>query len=131
MTVFCVAVCTVALSNGRPVPAVLLANKSDQRRLGLCSKLPKMESFSKEQGFVGWYETSAKDNTNIDAAITCLVENILSVEDELASRATPKSDSPDSGIVVLPCFDNQVKEKGLHGCSGGCSGLRPRGRENI
>lgn len=50
----------VALSNGRPVPAVLLANKCDQRRNSLCPKLPKLENFSKEYGFVGWYETSAK-----------------------------------------------------------------------
>ncbi|KAG7251228.1 hypothetical protein CRUP_002223, partial [Coryphaenoides rupestris] len=50
----------VALGNGRPVPAVLLANKCDQRGQGLCSKLPKLESFSKDHGFVGWYETSAK-----------------------------------------------------------------------
>lgn len=50
----------VALSNGRSVPAVLLANKCDQRRQGLCPKLPKLENFSREYGFVGWYETSAK-----------------------------------------------------------------------
>lgn len=50
----------VALSNGCPVPAVLLANKSDQRRHGLCPKLPKLEHFSQEYGFVGWFETSAK-----------------------------------------------------------------------
>uniref|UniRef100_A0A8C5DND4 Ras-related protein Rab n=1 Tax=Gouania willdenowi TaxID=441366 RepID=A0A8C5DND4_GOUWI len=50
----------VALGNGRPVPAVLLANKCDQRSLGLCPKVPKLESFSQQYGFVGWYETSAK-----------------------------------------------------------------------
>lgn len=50
----------VALCNGQPVPAVLLANKCDQQRQGLCAKIPKLESFSKEQGFLGWYETSAK-----------------------------------------------------------------------
>lgn len=50
----------VALSNGRPVPAVLLANKSDQQKHGLCSKLPKLETFSKDHGFIGCYKTSAK-----------------------------------------------------------------------
>ncbi|XP_061620433.1 ras-related protein Rab-32 isoform X3 [Phyllopteryx taeniolatus] len=50
----------VALSNGRPVPAVLLANKCDQRHLGLCPKLPKLENFSRDYGFVDWFETSAK-----------------------------------------------------------------------
>ncbi len=48
----------VALGNGRPLPAVLLANKCDQH--GLCSKLPKLDNFSRDHGFLGWYETSAK-----------------------------------------------------------------------
>lgn len=50
----------VALGNGRSVPAVLLANKCDQRAHGLCPKLPKLETFSRDYGFIGWYETSAK-----------------------------------------------------------------------
>ncbi|XP_040924965.1 ras-related protein Rab-32 isoform X5 [Betta splendens] len=75
----------VALGNGTPVPAVLLANKCDQRRHGLCPKLPKLESFCNDYGFVGWYETSAKDDTNIDAAVTRLVETVMSAEEERAS----------------------------------------------
>ncbi|GLD64666.1 rab32_Rab38 domain-containing protein [Lates japonicus] len=106
----------VALTNGRPVPAVLLANKCDQRRHGLCPKLPKLENFSREYGFVGWYETSAKDNTNIDAAITCLVKSIMSVEEERslseAASAAGKSE-PEGSVLVLPRFDYNVKEKGL------------------
>ncbi|XP_060922124.1 ras-related protein Rab-38 [Limanda limanda] len=117
----------VAMGNGRPVPAVLLANKSDQRRQGLCPKLPKLENFSREYGFVGWFETSAKDNSNIDAAITCLVKSIMSVEEERvpsdATSATTKSDAMDS--VVLPHFDYNQKEKGLSGCSG-CSSSKSR-----
>ncbi|KAM6895185.1 ras-related protein Rab-38 [Lycodopsis pacificus] len=118
----------VALSNGTPVPAVLLANKCDQRSRGLCPKLPKLENFSKQYGFVGWYETSAKDNTNIDAAITCLVENIMTVEDERALRdaTSPGARSePDGSVLVLPRFDYSAKEKGLGGCSG-CPSLQPR-----
>uniref|UniRef100_G3QAW2 Ras-related protein Rab n=1 Tax=Gasterosteus aculeatus TaxID=69293 RepID=G3QAW2_GASAC len=46
----------VTLNPGRPVPAVLLANKSDQ----LASQQPKLDSFCRENGFVGWFETSAK-----------------------------------------------------------------------
>nr|XP_020475185.1 ras-related protein Rab-38-like [Monopterus albus] len=85
----------VALNNGRPVPAVLLANKCDQRCHGLCPKLPKLEKFSRDCGFVGWYETSAKDNTNIDAAITCLVKNIMSVDEEGASNGTTAKAEPE------------------------------------
>lgn len=46
----------VTLNHGRPVPAVLLANKSDQ----LASQQPKLDSFCRENGFVAWFETSAK-----------------------------------------------------------------------
>lgn len=46
----------VTLNHGRPVPAVLLANKSDQ----LPSSQLKLDSFCRENGFVGWFETSAK-----------------------------------------------------------------------
>ncbi|XP_017276764.1 ras-related protein Rab-32 [Kryptolebias marmoratus] len=63
----------VTLSYGRPIPAVLLANKSDQT----ASQLPKLDSFCRENGFVGWFETSAKENTNIEEAARCLVEHIL------------------------------------------------------
>uniref|UniRef100_A0A3B5A2N8 Ras-related protein Rab n=2 Tax=Stegastes partitus TaxID=144197 RepID=A0A3B5A2N8_9TELE len=117
----------VALSNGRSVPVVLLANKCDQRRHGLCPKLPKLENFSQEYGFVGWYETSAKDNTNIDAAITCLVNSIMSMDEEKAlTEATNGTKSePDGSIIVLPRFDYNMKEKRLDGCSG-CSSLKPK-----
>ncbi|XP_068443510.1 ras-related protein Rab-32 isoform X1 [Clinocottus analis] len=119
----------VALNNGTPVPAVLLANKCDQRSRGLCPKLPKLENFSRQSGFVGWYETSAKDDTNIDAAITCLVKSIMTAEDERASSdaassaaAKPKADG---GVLVLPRFDYGAKEKGPAGCSG-CPSLQRR-----
>lgn len=46
----------VTLNHGRPVPTVLLANKSDQ----VASRLLKLDTFCRENGFVGWFETSAK-----------------------------------------------------------------------
>uniref|UniRef100_A0A8C6WQ88 Ras-related protein Rab n=1 Tax=Neogobius melanostomus TaxID=47308 RepID=A0A8C6WQ88_9GOBI len=46
----------VTLNHGRPVPVVLLANKSDQ----LPSHSPKLDTFCRENGFVAWFETSAK-----------------------------------------------------------------------
>lgn len=49
----------VCLDSGRPVPAVLLANKCDMtgrdRDLAL-----SLDSFCKDNGFIGWFETSAK-----------------------------------------------------------------------
>lgn len=43
----------VTLNHGRPVPAVLLANQLPSSQL-------KLDSFCRENGFVGWFETSAK-----------------------------------------------------------------------
>lgn len=36
-----------------------------------------MDQFCKEHGLSGWFETSAKDNINIDEAALFLMENIL------------------------------------------------------
>lgn len=49
----------VCLDSGRPVPAVLLANKCDMtgRDGDLVSSL---DSFCNDKGFLGWFETSAK-----------------------------------------------------------------------
>ncbi|KAL7880481.1 hypothetical protein SRHO_G00027350 [Serrasalmus rhombeus] len=116
----------VTLSNGRPVPAVLLANKCDQQKHGLCAKQPKLEAFSREHGFIGWYETSAKDSTNIDAAIMCLVENIM------ASDVDNTPVDPDPSLVILPAFDYNLRERSHSSCSA-CSRLRspPRGNNEF
>eukprot|EP00069_Balaena_mysticetus_P004614 bmy_17441T0 len=66
----------VHLPNGNPIPAVLLANKCDQKK-DSGQNTPQMDQFCKEHGFTGWFETSAKDNINIDEASRFLVENIL------------------------------------------------------
>lgn len=55
----------VLLPNGSPIPAVLLANKCDQKKDG--SQNPsQMDQFCREGGFVGWFETSAKVSINKD-----------------------------------------------------------------
>ncbi|KAK6296190.1 hypothetical protein J4Q44_G00339030 [Coregonus suidteri] len=50
----------LTLANGKNVAAVLLANKCDQGRDVLTNNGIQMEKFCQENGFVGWYETSAK-----------------------------------------------------------------------
>ncbi|XP_051954906.1 ras-related protein Rab-32-like [Xyrauchen texanus] len=64
------------LANGNPIPSVLLANKCDQKKDG-SNNSSLMDNFCKEAGFLGWFETSAKENINIDDAARFLVENIL------------------------------------------------------
>ncbi|XP_006633005.2 ras-related protein Rab-38 [Lepisosteus oculatus] len=98
----------VTLAGGKPVPAVLLANKADQSREGLSPQLPRLDAFCKDNGFVGWYETSAKENSNIEAAARCLVENILANEESSGT-------DPDPGLV-LPGLNNNAKRE-----SSGCA----------
>ncbi|XP_053567765.1 ras-related protein Rab-32 [Bombina bombina] len=69
--------CKVFLPGGGPIPAILLANKCDQKKENNMQSSSQMDHFCKENGFIGWFETSAKDNVNIDEAAKCLVENIL------------------------------------------------------
>ncbi|XP_060627117.2 ras-related protein Rab-38 [Anolis sagrei] len=72
----------LTLPNGKPVPTVLLANKCDQTKEVLVNNGIKMEQFCQENGFVGWFETSAKENINIDEASRCLVKHIMATESD-------------------------------------------------
>lgn len=65
-----------------------------------------------------------QDNSNIDAAIMCLVKSIMSLDEEMDAAAAAKRQS-DNSFLVLPRFDRGAKERGPGGCSG-CSSLRPR-----
>ncbi|XP_028277787.1 ras-related protein Rab-38b isoform X2 [Parambassis ranga] len=49
------------LANGQSIATVLLANKCDQGR-ELTNNGIKMDQFCKDHGFVGWFETSAKQH---------------------------------------------------------------------
>jgi len=70
----------VVLPDGRPIPAVLLANKSDQPKEGLAANRDKMNEFCQQQGFAAWFETSAKENINIDESANFLVSKILEMD---------------------------------------------------
>ncbi len=65
----------VRLPNGDPLPVVLLANKCDLVKTPLSEEV--MNDYCKENGFLAWFATSAKENINIDEAVNFLVENII------------------------------------------------------
>mmetsp|Transcript_6478 Transcript_6478/g.6698 ORF Transcript_6478/g.6698 Transcript_6478/m.6698 type:complete len:216 (+) Transcript_6478:89-736(+) len=69
----------VTLPNGMPLPVVLLGNKSDLEDAETDGKM--MDEFCKEKGFIGYFDTSAKLNINIDKAARFLVDKILEHED--------------------------------------------------
>ncbi|XP_061817640.1 ras-related protein Rab-38-like [Nerophis lumbriciformis] len=78
-------------ADGRGVAAVLLANKCDQgRQMGGV----KMEQFCRDHGFAGWFQTSAKDNVNINEAAIFLVKHIMASEHNVARTAAPDTVTP-------------------------------------
>lgn len=69
----------VVLPNGEPLPVMLLANKCDLDSADISKDT--LDAYCAEHHFVGWFETSAKLNVNIDKAAKALVEHILSHAD--------------------------------------------------
>ena len=67
----------VMLANEQPVPCVLLANKCDLSP-GEIDK-EKLDTYCQDNGFLAWFATSAKDNLNIEEAMSYLVKAILEV----------------------------------------------------
>ncbi|GAN03843.1 RAS-related protein Rab-38 [Mucor ambiguus] len=63
---------------GRSIPVVLLANKIDQHPNPKPQK--EMEGFCRDNSFIQWFETSAKENTSIDTAAEYLINHIVQLE---------------------------------------------------
>lgn len=48
----------------------------DQTKQGIVNNPAKMDEYVKEHGFAGWFETSAKENINIEEAARALVNKV-------------------------------------------------------
>ncbi|KAJ8265888.1 hypothetical protein COCON_G00149870 [Conger conger] len=70
----------IKLAGGGPLPCILLANKCDLSPWDV--PLSTIEQFSKASGFIGWMETSVKDNKNINESIKFLVERMMEVSQQ-------------------------------------------------
>ncbi|NXF11216.1 RAB7L protein, partial [Smithornis capensis] len=75
------------LPDGSPVPCLLLANKCDLSPWAVTRE--EVDRFSKENGFLGWVETSVKENKNISESMRVLIEKMMcsSTGDGSASSA--------------------------------------------
>ena len=62
---------------GNTVPTLLLGNKIDLKTDGWDSKVGEIKEHAKERNYLDFFETSAKEGTNLDAAIERLVNYIL------------------------------------------------------
>jgi GTPase SAR1 family protein len=81
----------VTLPNGKRLPVVLIGNKADL----FTDEIDRLtlDKFCKDNGFVDWFDTSAKANTNIDKAARFLVSSVLSHSDIFAKKAETAPDS--------------------------------------
>ena len=51
----------------------------DQPKEGVVNQPSQMDKFCEEKGFISWFETSAKENVNIDDAAKYLVQKVYSL----------------------------------------------------
>ncbi|XP_078500723.1 ras-related protein Rab-7L1 isoform X2 [Lissotriton helveticus] len=63
------------LPNGAPVPCILLANKCDLSPWAMTKD--EVDLFSRENLFIGWTETSVKENKNINESMRVLVAKMM------------------------------------------------------
>jgi len=67
----------VMLANNQPIPTLLLANKCDMP--GVVIDREQLDKYVDENGFIGWFETSAAQDVNIDDAVKFLIAKIIDV----------------------------------------------------
>lgn len=100
----------VQLPDGSPIPCILLANKCDQEKQGIVTQPERMDEYVRENGFAGWFETSAKENINIDEAARALVNKIL-INDKLIT-----ADANDAEKFNLSAADASAETKNRCSC---------------
>jgi small GTP-binding protein len=100
--------CKVTLPpDDRPIPVVLLANKCDLARDGWHKTPAQMDKYCEENSFIGWFETSAKENINIDKAAKFLVQKIL--ENDVSRK---DDETSARGDTIVPKLDAAPQGKG-------------------
>jgi Ras-related protein Rab-32 len=65
-----------------------------------------MNEFCQDKGFIGWFETSAKDDINVEQAAKFLVSKILEKEDALKQEEEKQT----TGKLVLGQENIQPKK---------------------
>eukprot|EP01112_Ceratiomyxa_fruticulosa_P012063 TRINITY_DN3320_c0_g3_i1.p1 TRINITY_DN3320_c0_g3~~TRINITY_DN3320_c0_g3_i1.p1 ORF type:complete len:228 (-),score=36.03 TRINITY_DN3320_c0_g3_i1:158-841(-) len=100
----------VVLGNQEPIPVLLLANKCDLP--GVVIDTEQLDRFVKENNFIGWFPTSAQNNTNVDDAMKYLIVKIL----EVAKTNAPTKPAEDSISISADAQVSSDTEKKKDNC---------------
>lgn len=94
----------VQTSEGMPVPTLLIGNKIDLAPDNWEERRIEIEKYVKEQNFLGFFETSAKDGTNLEESIMFLVDYILknNIESESSRELNHGVDISETSRVPTP-----------------------------
>eukprot|EP00039_Didymoeca_costata_P018673 m.334491 g.334491 ORF g.334491 m.334491 type:complete len:205 (+) comp17365_c0_seq1:327-941(+) len=68
------------LPSGDRLPCLLVANKCDLPQRPVTSE--EIKAMCEKEGFIGWIETSAKEDVNVAKAMRFLIEHILALHDD-------------------------------------------------
>ncbi|XP_019849877.1 PREDICTED: ras-related protein Rab-32-like isoform X1 [Amphimedon queenslandica] len=103
----------VVLENDEPVPVLLLANKCDLDNTTAQVDQSKLDQYCEDHNLIGWFPTSAKDNTNIEEAMSFLIEKIMQISSIQIRDSTPFDDLNDieqtdtgNGVIGLESNGN-------------------------
>lgn len=75
-----------------------IQSQCDQAKQGIVNTPSKMDDYVKEHGFAGWFETSAKEDVNIEEAARALV-----------NKVTTNPQQSDSGFLFTFLIADPVK----------------------
>uniref|UniRef100_A0A8C6TE60 Ras-related protein Rab n=1 Tax=Neogobius melanostomus TaxID=47308 RepID=A0A8C6TE60_9GOBI len=99
----------VSRDSGEPIPTLLLANKCDLMEQSERDRMaPSLDEFCKDNGFTGWFETSAKGGVNIEEAMTFLIQEMMKTmssenQDERSKGDVDLGGRADQSIVARCC----------------------------
>ncbi|XP_075692746.1 ras-related protein Rab-38-like [Rhinoderma darwinii] len=82
----------VMLKNGKPIPMILIGNKCDLLPRG--TKIQNVEDLGIELEFTDCHLTSAKDNVNIDEAMSCLIKEMIANKEDSEPTMDPNIIKP-------------------------------------
>ncbi|KAM9325648.1 ras-related protein Rab-38-like [Gastrophryne carolinensis] len=99
----------VSLKNGQAIPTILIGNKCDLIPFGGSSQ--RVEDLSRELGFTDCHMTSAKENVNVDEAMSCLIKQMIANMEE--------SESTNDSNIIKPSL-HPLNFQYSKGCSQCC-----------